>query len=193
MTRVTPALGAGLAREPSCSERMIAPVAGAGRKKRNADCIRGRTDPRGVAEPIPMQISSKTHNACLAVLELSLRYHQPQPVCLREIAEAHRLSPQFLVQILLQLKRSGFVESVRGASGGYRLAVRPEQISLLDIVSAIDGEAQLPRCVTKNAAARTLNGVWARLSAAERQCLSATTFDELAEAVQSETAVMYYI
>jgi Rrf2 family protein len=98
-----------------------------------------------------------------------------------------------LVQILLQLKRSGFVESVRGASGGYRLALRPDQISLLDIVTAIDGAPQLPRSGTKNAAAVTLKGVWTRLCETERQCLSGTTFDELAAAVQSETAVMYYI
>ena len=140
-----------------------------------------------------MQISSKTHNACLAVLELSVRYHQPQPVCLREIADAHHLSSQFLVQILLQLKRSGLVESIRGAAGGYRLALPPGQISLLDVVSAIDGEPRLPRCANTNTAARTLNGVWLELSAVERQRLSATTFADLAASVQSETAAMYYI
>ena len=140
-----------------------------------------------------MQVSAKTHNACLAVLELSLRYEQPQPVGLRAIAEAHQISPQFLVQILLQLKRAGIVESIRGAAGGYRLASPPDQISLLDIVSAIEGSAQLPNCDPASAASRALRSVWLQLCDAEAEHLRETTFDKLAAAVQSETAAMYYI
>jgi Rrf2 family protein len=140
-----------------------------------------------------MQVSSKTHYACLAVLELSLRYEQPRPVCLRTIAEAHQISSQFLVQILLQLKRAGIVESIRGASGGYRLAKAPDQISLLDVVSAMDGPPQPPRGDVANSMARALDRVWNDLSCVEQQRLAEITLDQLAASVHDETAVMYYI
>ena len=86
-----------------------------------------------------MQLSAKTQNACLAMMELARRHANPQPVCLKTIAGEQGISSQFLVQILLQLKRAGLVQSTRGASGGYRLAQSPSDVSLLNIIQAMDG------------------------------------------------------
>ena len=71
-----------------------------------------------------MSFSAKTEYACLAMLELALRDGSGEPVRLRDVAAAHRIPSPFLVQILLQLKSAGLVESTRGAAGGYRLADR---------------------------------------------------------------------
>ena len=56
------------------------------------------------------------------------------------IAEGHGVPSRFLVQILLQLKSAGLVQSIRGAAGGYQLAKEPEEISLLDVMNVIDPE-----------------------------------------------------
>src|SRR5262249_41731932 len=85
-----------------------------------------------------MKVSAKAQYACIAMLELAANYREPQPLAVKAIAEAHGISPQFLVQILLQLKTAGLVDSTRGAAGGYHLARAPEAISLADIISAID-------------------------------------------------------
>src|SRR5262245_54133566 len=86
-----------------------------------------------------MKLSAKAEYACLAVLELALRHDRPEPARLAEIAGANAIPERFLVQILLQLKGAGFVSSVRGASGGYRLALEPREISLWDIVQCVEG------------------------------------------------------
>src|SRR5881398_3290419 len=85
-----------------------------------------------------LPFSAKAEYACIAMLELAVRYGDPAPVRLKAIADAHEIPDRFLVQILLQLKGSGLVVSARGAAGGYLLARAPDQISVGDIVSVID-------------------------------------------------------
>ena len=86
-----------------------------------------------------MNVSARTEYACLALLELALHYESSQPVRIREIAAAHGIPPQFLVQILLQLKAAGLVTSTRGAAGGYRLLREPAELSLGEVMSVIEG------------------------------------------------------
>src|SRR5579871_6819985 len=88
--------------------------------------------------------SAKAEYACRAMLELAARHGDPQPVRLKAIADAHGIPQRFLVQILLQLKGNGLVASTRGASGGYQLGRPPEEISLADVINAID-RAPAPR------------------------------------------------
>src|SRR5947209_1361735 len=85
-----------------------------------------------------MRLSAKAQYACVAMVELACNYGERAPVHLKAIAENHGISQRFLVQILLQLKANGLVESTRGAAGGYQLAKPPAEISLADIVYAID-------------------------------------------------------
>jgi Rrf2 family protein len=85
-----------------------------------------------------MRISAKAQYACIAMLELAASQREPQPVHVRAIADAHGISQRFLVQILLQLKLAGLADSTRGAAGGYQLARPPEDVTLADIINAID-------------------------------------------------------
>ena len=85
-----------------------------------------------------MRLSAKAQYACVAMLDLACSHGDPNPVHLKDIADKHGISQRFLVQILLQLKGAGLVESTRGATGGYLLARPPAQISLAEIVHAID-------------------------------------------------------
>src|SRR5476649_2902080 len=85
-----------------------------------------------------MRLSAKAQYACVAMVDLACQYGDPNPVHLKHIADKHGISQRFLVQILLQLKGAGLVDSTRGATGGYLLAKSPAQISLADIVHAID-------------------------------------------------------
>ena len=85
-----------------------------------------------------MLFSAKAEYACVAMLELAARHADPRPVRLADIAEKHGISDRFLVQILLDLKRAGLVDSTRGAAGGYALARAPEEVSLADIIRVVD-------------------------------------------------------
>jgi Rrf2 family protein len=86
-----------------------------------------------------MKLSAKTEYACLAMLQMAEDYDSAEPLQIRRIAEEQGISSPFLVQILLQLKGAGLVVSTRGAAGGYRLARPPQEISLADVIDAIEG------------------------------------------------------
>jgi Rrf2 family protein len=85
--------------------------------------------------------SAKTEYACLAVLELAAQFGSGETLRVRMIADRQGIPSPFLVQILLQLKSAGVVESTRGAAGGYRLARDPATLSLGEVVAIIEGVA----------------------------------------------------
>src|SRR5919199_1847070 len=131
-----------------------------------------------------MRISAKAEYACVAMLELAANYREPQPLPIKAIAEAHGISPRFLVQILLQLKTAGQVASVRGSAGGYQLTRPPESISLADVINAIDERSLARRSfaldeANSSPAAEVLLGVWRELQTEEQRALEKLTLAEL--------------
>lgn len=142
-----------------------------------------------------MNVSARTEYACLALLELALHYESGRPVRVREIADAHGIPPQFLVQILLQLKAAGLVSSVRGASGGYRLVREPGQLSLGEVLSVVEGPqhgAEMPSS-RDTPLSRALQQTWRRAAAVQRELLDATSFADLIAAVREPDEQMFYI
>src|SRR5580692_12212469 len=85
-----------------------------------------------------MLFSAKAEYACVAMMELAAHYTDSRPLRLADVADKHGISDRFLVQILLQLKQAGLVESTRGASGGYTLSRNPSDISLYDVLRVVD-------------------------------------------------------
>jgi Rrf2 family transcriptional regulator, cysteine metabolism repressor len=127
-----------------------------------------------------MKISAKAEYACLAVVALARHRLDDAPVRIREIAETHGIPERYLVQILLQLKGAGLVQSVRGASGGYRLARAADAISLGEVLAAIDGPDE-PLRESRQPAARALATVWRHIREAERKVLAETSIAQLAD------------
>ena len=127
-----------------------------------------------------MKISAKAEYACLAILALARPACGAAPVRIRDIAESHGIPERYLVQILLQLKGAGLVQSTRGAAGGYKLARGADRISLGEVLSAIDGPGEPPRESDKPAA-RVLAAVWEHIRRAERAVLDGTSIADLTE------------
>lgn len=88
-----------------------------------------------------MKVSTRGDYACRALLSLVL-HEASGPTSVRDIAERTGLPQPYLEQILLALKGAGLVRSKRGVGGGYVLAKEPDQVTLADIVSAVDGPIQ---------------------------------------------------
>jgi Rrf2 family protein len=74
-----------------------------------------------------VKVSAKAEYACLAIITLARRGTEQNPVTIRELARSHGMPETFLTQILRKLKNGGLLQSVRGSSGGYRLARPPAQ------------------------------------------------------------------
>jgi Rrf2 family protein len=142
-----------------------------------------------------VHLSARAQYACIAVLELALQFDSGQPVQIRKIAESHGIPPRFLVQILLQLKAAGIVNSTRGAAGGYRLNREPGELSLGEVMHLVDGTAaqQNGNGAAASPVAQVLQKNWGRVESAKERMLTETSFANLVEQVQKFAAPMYYI
>jgi Rrf2 family protein len=96
-----------------------------------------------------MQITRQADYAVRAVLYLS-KLGTTQRAATSEVAEEQRIPPSFLAKIISQLSIAGLLHTSRGARGGVTLAREPKEISLLEVVEAIDGPIQLNECVGEN-------------------------------------------
>ncbi|NMA49027.1 MAG: Rrf2 family transcriptional regulator [Tissierellia bacterium] len=85
-----------------------------------------------------MKLSKKSEYSCLALMYLSKHYNS-KLVTILEISVENKIPKKYLEQILIQLKNAGYVKSIRGTSGGYKLAKQPSEISLAEILRLIDG------------------------------------------------------
>lgn len=95
-----------------------------------------------------MKITAKTRYA-LRILSDIAANSGDAPRTIREIAASQGISEKFISRIVVPLRRSGLLASERGVNGGLRLARFPERISLLDIVTAMDGPLSLVHCLSR--------------------------------------------
>jgi Rrf2 family protein len=94
-----------------------------------------------------MRLSTKGEYASRAMLELSRRYADG-PIHSREISKAQEIPQAFLEQILLLLKRAGYLKSRKGRKGGYVLAKSPERINVAEVIRVMDGPLAPIDCVS---------------------------------------------
>ena len=104
----------------------------------------------------------------------------------KAIAEAMDIPEQFLGKIAQQLARSGIVEIVQGARGGFRLLRSPDDLDLLDVVEATIGEIFLNDClmnpgICMRSQACAVNKIWEKARNQLRQTLGQATFKSLVE------------
>ncbi|MCR4409300.1 MAG: Rrf2 family transcriptional regulator [Candidatus Saccharicenans sp.] len=94
-----------------------------------------------------MRLSTRGEYASRAMLELAARYGQG-PVPIRIISLAQAIPQQFLEQILLLLKRAGYVKSKKGPAGGYYLSRPPAEINVAEVIRVMDGPLAPINCVS---------------------------------------------
>ena len=93
-----------------------------------------------------LALTKKTGYGLIAMTYLA-GLDEGQVASAREIAERFGVPGSLLMNVLKELSAAGYVESVRGAHGGYRLAREPEKISVADLVTAVEGPIRLAQCV----------------------------------------------
>jgi Rrf2 family protein len=131
-----------------------------------------------------MRVSAKADYAIRATAELAAAEGAGQ-LRADKIAEAQNIPIKFLESILLELKHAGIVRSQRGAEGGYALARPGAEISLADVIRAVDGplanvRGDRPENVTYKGAATKLTDVWIAVRASLRSVLESTSVADLA-------------
>ena len=130
-----------------------------------------------------MQITRETDYAVRCVLHLA---GAPERVAMvNEIAAARDIPRTFLAKILQKLTKAGLVRSYRGVRGGFQLERDPSQISLLDVVLAVEGSVALNRCVTESGSCASegscaVHPVWVDVSGRLEGLLGRYHIDKLA-------------
>lgn len=134
-----------------------------------------------------MRLSTKGEYASRAMLELSL-HHKERLLHIREISAAQDIPERFLEQILLMLKRAGYLRSKKGPNGGYYLAKAPSEINVAEVIRVMDGPLAPIDCVSVFAHEVCpredycgLKWLWKDVRDRVANLLENTTFEDLAE------------
>jgi Rrf2 family transcriptional regulator, cysteine metabolism repressor len=132
-----------------------------------------------------MSVSSKCYYALRAIYALS-EHTKPEPMKIAEIAQKEQIPIRFLEVILGQLKGGGFVQSRRGAEGGYRLARTPDRITVGEVMRYVDGPIAPVDCVSQSRPKECefhgechFFGFWCRMRQAISDVVDRTTFADL--------------
>ncbi|MEW5871198.1 MAG: Rrf2 family transcriptional regulator [Chloroflexota bacterium] len=128
-----------------------------------------------------MQITRQADYAVRAVLYLA-KMGSERRAATSQIAQEQQIPPSFLAKIVSQLSVAGLLQTSRGARGGVSLARSPEQISVLEVVEAIDGPILLNECVSASGVCTfgddcPMRPLWCDAQAELVERLRTTTFD----------------
>jgi len=129
-----------------------------------------------------MRVSAKADYAVRAVAELAAS--PDGPVKGERLADSQDIPLQFLEHILLDLKHSGIVRARRGAKGGYWLAKPSDEVSIADVIRAVEGpiahvQSAPPESITYQGSAKELQNVWIAVRASLREVLESTSLADL--------------
>jgi len=130
-----------------------------------------------------MRVSAKADYAVRAATELAAAGGDA-PVKGEQLAEAQDIPLQFLEHILLELKHSGIVRARRGAKGGYWLARPADEVTIADVVRAVEGpiahvQSSPPEAIEYRGSAKRLQEVWIAVRASLRNVLEQVTLADL--------------
>lgn len=127
-----------------------------------------------------MKISQKLEYACRALVQLAKTYDGKTLTRLDELAQREAVSANFLVQILNDLRRAGIIDSRRGANGGYLLSRPPENISLRQIVDAVEPSQLQNTALDHGDSGPAVRRAWENVSSKLSSDLDAVTLESLA-------------
>ena len=96
-----------------------------------------------------MWITSRSHYGLITMSELARAYGQG-PVSLSYIAEKQRMPMAYLEQLVSPLRKAGLIKATRGQRGGFELLLPPEQVTVKQVVRALDGDYSPVECVSEN-------------------------------------------
>ena len=144
-----------------------------------------------------MKITYKGDYALKAVLDLALHYGNGV-VTIHDLAKRLDIPIKFLEQVLLDLKRGGFLESRRGKVGGYLLAKAPSRIKLGDVIRFIDGPVEPIACTDKRYSGCSdiykciFRKIWQELAVATSNIIDNITFEDLVNQIKKQRQTIVY-
>jgi len=130
-----------------------------------------------------MKLSTRSRYGTRMMLDLAQHYNQG-PIHIGDISKRENISVKYLEQLIIPLKKAKFIKSVRGPKGGHLLAKSPNEITVGEIVSILEGGINLSSCIEKpevcDRKSRCLvRGVWEEATKAMYDKLNSVTLAEM--------------
>ncbi|OOF37275.1 Fe-S cluster assembly transcriptional regulator IscR [Rodentibacter heidelbergensis] len=143
-----------------------------------------------------MKLTSKGRYAVTAVLDIALNA-ESGPISLADISERQNISLSYLEQLFAKLRRGGLVKSVRGPGGGYQLGLPSEQISVGMIISAVNENIHVTKCLgggnCQNGSKCLTHTLWEELSYRIESFLNEITLAELMNKHNAEAQSHHHV
>jgi Rrf2 family cysteine metabolism transcriptional repressor len=144
-----------------------------------------------------MKISYKGDYALKAMLDLALHYNVDL-VSSHDMAERIDAPIKFLEQVLLELRKGGFIESRRGNVGGYMLSREPGKITIGEVIRHIEGPIEPIACVKEGYSncvdinKCVLKKIWSKVYRATAEIIDNVTFEQLVSEIHSNNQISAY-
>ncbi len=139
-----------------------------------------------------MKISTKGRYGLRILIDLAT--HDPEkPRLIRDIAHSQQISEKYISRLVIDLRRAHLIRSVRGVNGGFHLAKRPDEITLLEILETMEGPISVVDCVRspEKCKRQTLcpaRSIWMELNDGIRDLTKKITLDDILNAYRRENA-----
>ena len=150
-----------------------------------------------------MKVSTKGIYAIDAMVDLATHSRDDNVESIKNIAERRNLSEKYLEQIVGALRRSGLITSIRGAGGGYKLAGQPENITVLQILQAVENNLVPVDCLQKEtdcgidcnkcACRNFWNGLWMQIEGVVSNVTLRMIMNEVDLYEKNNMEIEYYI
>jgi len=144
-----------------------------------------------------MRITYKGDYALKVILDLALNYGE-EPTTIQDMAERLDIPVKFLEQVLLELKRAGFLESKRGKVGGYLLSKHPSQIKLGEVIRFVDGPIEPIACIDNKYKGCNdiykcvFRKIWQDVTKATSGIIDKITFEDLVNQIKRQKDTVVY-
>lgn len=139
-----------------------------------------------------VKLSAKSDYAARAIIGLARHYQSGESVRVEDLAEQQGIPPNYLVQILIELKSQQLVKSVRGKEGGYLLARPPAEITMADVLRCIHGQIFDSPALSDPQCPPELRAAWKKLQKTMDDAASSISFQKLLDQ-SADKEKMYYI
>lgn len=140
-----------------------------------------------------MKLSTKGRYSSRLMLDLALHYGKG-PILLKDVAERQEISEKYLGHLIAPLKAAGLINSSRGAHGGYALAKAPQDITLKDVIQAVESNLSVVECVATPEVCHRIDlcvtrDIWSQLSEKIMEILDSTTLQDMINRQQEKQTV----
>lgn len=146
-----------------------------------------------------MKLSTRARYGVRLMVALAFNYDKG-PIFLKDVARGENISEKYLSLIIIPLRRTGLVNSIRGAHGGYSLAKNPSQVTMKEIIDVLEGDCSLVDCVRNPSSCPRVpicasHDIWAIIGGKISETLNSITLDMLVKMNQekAEKTMMHNI